>query len=76
MSSSSSYKKQRVLYRTDRPHEIRIGFPAICFPIDHPDKTFVTGDGETPVTTSIVQAINLASGEFWTQNTHYVPYFP
>ena len=65
-----------VFYRADKPHSYQIGHPARCYPINHPDTSHVTGDGETPVDTSPVQALNHATGEFWTINTHYAPFIP
>jgi hypothetical protein len=44
----------------------------MCYPLAHPSP-HVTGDGNTPVETSTVTAVNVITGEFWTRNTHYVP---
>ena len=73
---SSSKPRPLVFYRADRVHRIQIGVPAYIFPINHPDISRVTGDGETPAHTSPVQAVNYATGEFWTANTHYAPLMP
>jgi hypothetical protein len=63
--------KPTVPYRADRVHCIQLGHSAICCPINHPGEA-VTGDGETPVLTSSVMRVE-DNGEFWTENTHYVP---
>lgn len=73
---SSNDQRPLVFYRADRPHQIQIGHPALCYPINHPQYTHVTGDGETPARTSPVQALNHVTGEFWTRNTHYAPMIP
>lgn len=65
--------KPLVFYRADKPHLIEIGKPAFVYPLNHPDTVNVTGDGETPVCTSPVRLVNILSGEFWTDNTHYAP---
>ena len=72
----SNKPRPKVFYRADKTHRYQIGCPAFCYPVDHPDTVHVTGDGETPVLTSPVLAVNHASGEFWTANTHYVPLIP
>jgi hypothetical protein len=66
--------KPVVKYRTDRPHMIQLGYSALCYPMAHPS-SLVTGDGDTPVRTSQVLCVD-DNGEFWTENTHYVPGFP
>lgn len=73
---SSNKQRPTVFYREDKPHSYQIGYPAHCYPINHPDISRVTGDGETPANTSPVVAINHATGEFWTNNTHYAPLMP
>jgi hypothetical protein len=60
-----------VRYRSDMHYYIMLGLGAVVFPLSHPSPE-VTGDGNTPVITSPVTRIG-ADGEFWTQNTHYVP---
>ena len=69
-------QRETVFYRADRPHRFQIGRSAQCYPINHPDVSRVTGDGETPVNTSPVVALNHITGEFWTANTHYAPLMP
>jgi hypothetical protein len=64
----------RVYYRTDRPIRVTVGQPAIVCPVGHPSD-LVTGDGKTPAITSPVVRFDERTGEFWTQNTHYVPQF-
>lgn len=73
MPSSNSDSKRIVRYREDRLHYIRVGQPALCCPVLDQPTDDVTGDGETPVSTSIVTAVNVLTGEFWTRNSHYVP---
>lgn len=70
---STVERRPMVRYRADKTHRYQIGQPAYCYPLDHPDRERVTGDGETPVFTSPVVAVNHVTGEFWTNNTHYVP---
>ena len=72
----SNEPRPMVYFRADKPHRIQVGCAAFCYPLNHPDTDRVTGDGETPVHTSPVVAVNHLSGEFWTSNTHYVPLMP
>lgn len=65
--------KPIVLYRTDRLHCVQVGSSAIIVPMEHPSLD-VTGDGETPARTSTVTAVDALTGEFWTENTHYMPW--
>jgi hypothetical protein len=65
--------KPPVLYRTDRLHLVQVGSSAIVVPMAHPSPC-VTGDGETPVRTSTVTRVDSETGEFWTENTHYMPW--
>lgn len=74
--SSSSKKLPTVFYRQDKPHQFQIGSGAVCYPLNHPDTSRVTGNGEVAARTSPVVAINRVTGEFWTQNTHYAPLMP
>jgi len=67
--------KPTVQYRADRLHIIALGYSAVVFPLEHPSH-HVTGDGETPVRTSSVMRHDIDTGEFWTENTHYVPVTP
>ncbi len=73
---SSNKVRPTVFYRADRPHSFQIGQSAYCYPINHPEISRVTGDGETPARTSPVVALNHVTGEFWTTNTHYAPLMP
>lgn len=73
---STSERRPTVFYRADKPHHYQIGHSAFCYPLNHPDLGRVTGNGEVPARTSPVQAVNHASGEFWTRNTHYAPLMP
>jgi hypothetical protein len=67
--------KPTVYYRADRLHIIAVGYSAMVYPMAHPSE-LVTGDGETPARTSSVVRHDLDTGEFWTENTHYVPVQP
>jgi hypothetical protein len=73
---STSDERPTVFYRADKPHMFQVGKAAYVFPINHPQVTRVTGNGETPARTSPVQAVNILTGEFWTRNTHYAPLMP
>jgi hypothetical protein len=64
--------KPTVKYRSDKPHIIQLGQSAVCYPLAHPSG-HVTGDGDTPAQTSAVVRVD-DNGEFWTENTHYVPW--
>lgn len=64
-------RKPTVQYRADRLHLIQLGHSALVFPLGHPSDS-VTGDGDTPARTSTVVRVE-DNGEFWTENTHYVP---
>ena len=72
LSSSNSDPKRIVKYRADKPWRAQVGMSGFCYPLDHPSED-VTGDGNTPAMTSMVTAVNVITGEFWTRNTHYVP---
>lgn len=74
MPSTSKEPKPTVAYRADKPHQAQVGMSGLCYPVNHPRTENVTGDGETPVVTSTVVAVNVLTGEFWTRNTHYVPH--
>jgi hypothetical protein len=63
--------KPTVRYRADRTNYVVVGQGALVYPLNHPSER-VTGDGNTPVITSIVERVD-NNGEFWTHNTHYVP---
>lgn len=60
-----------VHYMANRMSYIKVGEPAIVFPINHPDTVLVSNHKE--VTTSPVRALDAATGVFVTENSCYVP---
>lgn len=62
--------KKIVHYAPNKYDHIRVGMPAIVYPIDHPDKDNVSNS--TQVRTSDVVTVN-ADKSFETMNTRYVP---
>jgi len=64
--------KRVVHYRPEPDQRIIVGKPAFIYPVDHPDSDHVSNT--TIVITSTVQSY-ATNGEFFTNNTHYVPSF-
>jgi len=62
--------KPTVLYDEGIEHYIRLGYPAIVFPINHPDKDNVSNTKN--VRTSAVITLH-ADGSFETENSIYKP---
>lgn len=60
-----------VHYKANVMAYIKVGEPAIVYPVDHPDSLNVSN--KTEVITSLVQALDVATGVFVTQNSCYVP---
>jgi hypothetical protein len=63
--------KPVVKYRRNLFHHIRVGEPALVYPIDHPDNERVSNTGI--VQTSLVLSYESALGRFETENTKYIP---